>query len=237
MAAERSWTRHEGKPGGYQRVPFELGRSCLVIVDVQRYWTEPSGPFGSAIEAGFPDIFAYFYDRLARTVRPNLARLLGLYRASGLPVVHVVTGSAREDGTDFLFHMQRRFARGGKAAGSFNALRIGSEWHAEADELTPRPGEIVVNKTTRSAFNSTGIDQLLRHMRVEQLVVGGLASNACVQATAQDGADRGYETFLAEDCCAAFSVESHAPVFDNFHWIFGSVLLTSDIAGAGGARS
>jgi nicotinamidase-related amidase len=234
MTGNRPWEQQEGRPGAYQRVPFDLSGSCLVIIDMQRYWTEPDGPFGTSLQAGFPEFHAYFYDRLGRTVRPALANLLAHYRARKLPVAHVVTGSAREDGMDFLFHMQRRFARGGKAAGSFNALRIGSEWHAEADELQPQPDELVLNKTTRSAFNSTGIDQLLRHMRVGQLVIGGLATNACVQATAQDGADRGYETFLAEDCCAAFSAESHAPVFDNFHWIFGTVLTSGDILGMEG---
>ncbi|GIK82643.1 MAG: N-carbamoylsarcosine amidase [Alphaproteobacteria bacterium] len=237
MSANRPWERHEGKPGSYNRVPFDLVSSCLVIIDMQRYWTEPEGPFGASLKSGFPDYFAYFYHRLASTVRPNLSLLLKHYRVRKLPVVHVTTGSARGDGMDFLFHMQRRFARGGEAAGSFDALRIGSEWHAEADELRPASDELVLNKTTRSAFTSSGIDQLLRNMRVQQLVVGGLASNACVQATAQDGADRGYETYLAEDCCAAFSAEAHTPVFENFHWIFGSVLTTGEIIGAEGASS
>lgn len=235
MMQKRRWERNEGKPGGYQRVPFALERSCLVIIDMQRYWTDPSSPFGVSLKAGFPDIFSYFHDRLGRVVSPNVARLLDLYRSHGLPVAHVTTGATRTGGMDLLFHMQRRFAHGGKAAGSFEALQVGSEWHRVAPELQPRHGELVLNKTTRSAFNSTGIDQLLRHMRVGQLVIGGLASNACVQATAVDGADRGYETFLVEDCCVTFGDDAHAPVFDNFHWIFGTVVLTDDIVRGAGA--
>jgi len=232
MTDKRHWERNDGKPGSYQRVPFALERSCLIIIDMQRYWTDTSSPFGMSLKAGFPDTFSYFYDRLAHTVRPNLIWLLELYRSRGLPVAHVTTGAARDGGMDLLFHMQRRFAHGGRTAGNFDALQVGSEWHQVTPDLAPGRGELVLNKSTRSAFNSTGIDQLLRHMRVEQLVIGGLASNACVQATAVDGADRGYETFLVEDCCVTFGNEAHAPVFDNFHWIFGTVVLAEDIVRA-----
>lgn len=236
MTQSRPWERNEGKPGGYQRVPFAIERSCLAIVDMQRYWTDRSSPFGIPLQADFPHSYRYFYDRLENVVMPNVIRLVGLYRSRGLPIVHFTTGAVRDGGMDLLFHMQRRFAHGGTAAGSFDALQVGSEWHQVAPQLEPRRGELVLNKTTRSAFNSTGIDQLLRHMRVEQMVVGGLATNACVQATSIDSADRGYETFLVEDCCVTFDEAGHVPVFDNFHWIFGTVVLASDIIGGNVAR-
>jgi biuret amidohydrolase len=98
-----------------------------------------------------------------------------------------------------------------------------------AAELTPGPNELVVNKTSRSAFSSTGIDQLLRNMGLSQVLVTGLASNGCVDLTAKDAADRGYETFLLEDACATFGEEAHTPVLQAFQEVFGTVLSTDEV--------
>lgn len=229
MNDARQWERLDGRPGGVTRAPLAVATSALLIIDVQRYWTAPEGPLGASLRQSFPDMFAYFHDRLRDSVRPNIAALLSGYRAAGLPVIHVVTGSAAAGGADLLPHMRRRFSRGGAAGGGFHSLRVGSEWYEPDEAASPSADEVIVHKTTRSAFTSTGIDQVLRNMGVTQLVVCGLATNACVQATAVDGADRGYETFLVEDCCVTFDPQAHAQTLDNFHWIFGTVVRAGDI--------
>lgn len=229
MTDARHWERLDGRPGGVTRAPLNVTASGLVVIDVQRYWTVPEGPLGASMRQHYPDMFDYFHGRLKDCMRGNIAALLAGYRAAGLPVIHVVTGSALAGGADLLPQMQRRFSQGGAAAGSFHALRVGSEWYEPDAAVRPAAGEVIVHKATRSAFTSTGIDQILRNMGVTQLVVCGLATNACVQATAVDGADRGYETFLAEDGCVTFDPQAHAQTLDNFHWIFGTVVRSGDI--------
>ena len=53
-------------------------------------------------------------------------------------------------------------------------------------------------------------------MNVASLVVGGVVTNVCVETTARDAADRGYEVVLVDDGCAAFSPEIHEATLLSF---------------------
>jgi nicotinamidase/pyrazinamidase len=49
---------------------------------------------------------------------------------------------------------------------------------------------------------STGLDALLKGRGIERVVVMGLATDYCVQATVLDAAELGYETAVLTDLCA-----------------------------------
>lgn len=216
-------------PVPFAGVPLEAQKAALIIIDMQRYWTDRRGPIGQLLGQRYPDMFEYFYGRLTRVVIPSLAIALNGFRDHGLPVVHITTGALRADGKDLSPHLQRRRARAAGTSGEFHLLQNGSDWYDVAPELAPKPGEIVLHKTSRSAFNSTGIEQVLRNMGVAHVVVGGLASNACVELTASDAADRGFETFLVEDGCATFVADAHSAAMKNFHRVFGTVLTVDEL--------
>ncbi|MGQ0568569.1 MAG: cysteine hydrolase family protein [Armatimonadota bacterium] len=121
---------------------------------------------------------------------------------------------------------------------------MGTDDHAIIPPLAPRSDEIVLNKVTRSAFSSTGIDQILRNLGVEGLVMTGVATNACVGMTASDAADRGYKVVVVEDATAAPSPILHEAALLNFAYLFGHVKTTDEVlsemglqAGLTGGRS
>lgn len=66
---------------------------------------------------------------------------------------------------------------------------------------------IIVTKGTRfdqdqySAFDQTGLAELMRRDWVQRVFVGGLALDVCVKATALDGVIYGFETHLIVDGC------------------------------------
>ena len=86
-----------------------------------------------------------------------------------------------------------------------------------------------MNKTTYGTFTSTGLDHALRSMGVDSLVVGGVVTNVCVETTARDAADRGYEVVLVEDGCAAYSPEIHDATLLSFQGPFGRVRTTDEV--------
>ena len=65
-----------------------------------------------------------------------------------------------------------------KVSGIDHFFSPGTREHEIVDELKPNPGEMIFNKNTSSAFNSTNIDQILRNMRIETLVITGMATSA-----------------------------------------------------------
>jgi nicotinamidase-related amidase len=201
-----------------ERVP-DPTRSALVIVDMQNATGSRSGALGRRLQAEGSSVGDYRFDRIERVVLPNLARLLAQFRLSGRPVVHVTMGSALPDAADAPAHMRRLFIE------CHNHL--GSPDHAIVDGLKPAPGEHIVRKTTIGAFASTGIDALLRALGVEQLWMGGVSTNMCVETTAREAADRGYLVTLLEDGCATTHEELHHGTMRNFQRLFGRVRSTA----------
>ena len=61
-------------------------------------------------------------------------------------------------------------------------------------------------------------------------MITGVATNACVETTARDGADRGYKCILVEDACATFHGQAvHDMTMRNFAALFGKVMATREV--------
>lgn len=58
-----------------------------------------------------------------------------------------------------------------------------------------------------SAFDDTGLADMLRERGVERVRVGGLAQDVCVRATVLDACEAGFETHLIADATRAVDVE------------------------------
>ncbi|WP_436700070.1 cysteine hydrolase family protein [Nocardioides sp. BYT-33-1] len=212
---------------------FSPSGSALVIIDMQRYFLDPRGPLGVQFRHSFPTLADDFYHTVRESLIPNVLQVLEAYRAARHPVVHVTTGAQGDGRRELLPHMRSRFADERDPSQSVDGgLVCSSEWHEIVPELSPQPGEIVLNKVTRSPFTSTGIDSVLRNMRVEQLLVGGVASDACVQITALDASDRGYGTFVLDDATAAFDARAHRSAMESFQRLWGVVLTSREATAA-----
>jgi nicotinamidase-related amidase len=56
-----------------------------------------------------------------------------------------------------------------------------------------------------------------------------VVTNVCVETTARDAADMGYQAILVEDACAAFSPEIHAATLLSFQGPFGRVRTADEV--------
>ena len=82
-------------------------------------------------------------------------------------------------------------------------------WGSEFYEISPEGGEIVVTKYRYSAFQGTDLESILRDNRIKTLVLTGVATPVCVEATAIDGYSKDFFIVLVKDCLAARNVEEH----------------------------
>ncbi|MGG5173037.1 cysteine hydrolase family protein [Pseudarthrobacter sp. J1738] len=100
----------------------------------------------------------------------------------------------------------------GNNAPIFNMLapdtfKLGS-WGAQiVDELTPEPEDIVLDRTRMSVFNGTSIDNMLRNLNVQKLIVVGAWTNMAVEHTVRDAADHGYEVTIVTDATSSLSAQ------------------------------
>lgn len=215
--------------------------TALVIVDMQEYFLNPASPYSRAVESAVPGVLGYFQERGREIVEPTLRRLVDYFRARRLRIVYATLASELADGSDLMPILQRRNASNRAALGEVAFPPRADAWARIVAALEPRPGELVVNKTTFGTFNSTGLDHALRSLGIASLVVGGVVTNVCVETTARDAADRGYQVVLLDDGCAALSQEAHEATLLSFGVYFGHVRRTDEVLallnGCGGSRS
>ncbi|MEU5882979.1 isochorismatase family protein [Spirillospora sp. NPDC047279] len=74
------------------------------------------------------------------------------------------------------------------------------------DGLAPAPGEPVVTKTSRNAFTTTNLQQLLTAAGVTGLTVCGIQTEQCCETTARLAADLGYAVTFVTDATATFPI-------------------------------
>jgi len=73
---------------------------------------------------------------------------------------------------------------------------------AIAKHLQPGDGDYSVLKPKHSAFYATPLDLLLRHLRVNRLLITGVASDQCIVMGAAEARMRDYDVVVPRDCIA-----------------------------------
>ncbi|MGA2492605.1 MAG: isochorismatase family cysteine hydrolase [Roseiarcus sp.] len=209
---------------------FDPQRCALLIIDMQRDFLEPGG---------FGEMLGNDVSQLRRTIEPN-RRLLAGWRAAGLPVLHTREGH-RPDLFD-LPPAKKARGRGATSIGDPGPMgRIlvrGEPGHDIIAELTPEPGEPVIDKPGKGAFFATDLHAMLEHRGIKQLVVTGVTTEVCVNTTVREANDRGYDCLVLEDCVGSYFPEFHAMGLKMikaqggiFGWVGDSVTLIGALAG------
>jgi nicotinamidase-related amidase len=135
----------------------------------------------------------YFQEGMA--IMPNLQRLLQESRKRGLPIIFACDSFLEGD---FIF----------KGRMKVHSLR-GTEGAEVVNDLQPRPTDIILPKRRFSAFFKTDLDQTLRTLGVDTIVVTGITTEVCVLMTVMDGLCHDFSAILLEDCSATRSIEFH----------------------------
>jgi nicotinamidase-related amidase len=109
-------------------------------------------------------------------------RVLDSFRASGEPVIHM---RHVWDAPDAEF------------------MRPGTEGIEIHPTVAPAKGELVLDKTSPNSFVGTPLEEELRQRDPDELVVAGMMSSMCVDATVRAAADLGFSPTVVHDACAA----------------------------------
>ena len=65
--------------------------------------------------------------------------------------------------------------------------------------IAPLPGETIIEKRYSSAFKDTGLDDTLKEKNIRTLVVCGMQTEYCVDASVKSAFERGYKVFIPKD--------------------------------------
>jgi nicotinamidase-related amidase len=144
-------------------------------------------------------------------------QLLQCFREHKQPTVHIQHVSTRPGATTFL---------------------PGSEGTHIHDSVAHFEGEPLVQKHYPNSFRETGLLDLLKSWGIERVIVCGMMTHMCVDATARAAVDLGFQLVVASDACATRALtygETTIPA-DHVHKAFlaalksyGQVLTVEEI--------
>ncbi len=77
------------------------------------------------------------------------------------------------------------------------------------EELQVKEGDYVLEKRTYSGFFETGLNSLLRGLKVDTLMITGLHANMCCRHTSADAYHLGYKIVVPKETTNAFSEEEY----------------------------
>ncbi len=148
----------------------------------------------------------------------NAGRLLAVWRETGRPLVHIQHRSILPD----------------------SALRPGQSGAEFKSMVAPDEGEPVLAKSVNSAFIDTGLEEYLRDLAIDRVVVVGLTTNHCVETTTRMAGNLGFNPILVSDATATFdrvgpdgviwpAATLHAVTLANLNGEFAEIATTSDL--------
>jgi nicotinamidase-related amidase len=108
----------------------------------------------------------------------------------------------------------------------------GEKGHQIIPELTPVPGEPIIDKPGRSVFQHTDLKLLLDNRSIKNLILCGVTTDVCQTSTMRDGNDMGFDCLLISDASAAGQSYLHDAAVASIceeGGIFGAVALTKNV--------
>ena len=120
-----------------------------------------------------------------------------LYNFEGLVEnVRKLIETARESGVEVIYVQHD--------AGEGTGFSVGDEAFEIADEVAPREGEKVFVKKINSCFGNKEFAAYLEDAKDEALMIIGLQTNFCIDATVKSAFERGYDVIIPEGSNSTF---------------------------------
>ena len=96
-------------------------------------------------------------------------------------------------------------------------------------ELTPVAGELVVRKTTPSAFFDTSLRSWLTQQQVAILLVAGATTSGCVRASVVDAMSCGFRPVVLTDCVGDRASAPHEASLFDIQQKYADIMTLSDL--------
>lgn len=201
--------------------------TALLVVDMQNDFCKPRGFFAQAGHDVGPCLAAVESARLLlEVVRSVGVRVVYTKSVHGPPPPHRLVPlrfRAPRDSPNFV-----------PGVGGTEDLPPGT-WGTEiVEELTPHPGDLVIEKARYSPFFRTRLEDELRRRAIGTVVIVGTYSHVCVEAAARDAYMRDFDVLVVSDCVAALGGDRdlHEASLRNTALLFGVVAPASDVVAA-----
>ncbi len=172
-------------------------KTAIIVVDMLRGFCEE----GNTLYCGDD----------CRKIIPNIRKLLDVKTAQGAKVIFLIDTHQPDDKEFQMFPPH---------------CVVGSPEREIISELAGYKGERI-SKNRYSGFYNTELDEKLRELGIERLVVVGVCTDICVMHTVADARNRDYPVEVYTDCVASFDPEAHEWALKHMEKILGAKLKST----------
>ena len=158
---------------------------------------------------------------------PHIQTLLKTAREGGIPVIHVTGLHPADSSVPGWHESAHRDAQRAAPSNPGMADRVRRQFDI-VDELAPIPGEVVLRKTSPSAFWGTPLAGHLNYLDVDTLIVCGESTSGCVRASVVDGCTYRYRMMVVEEGVFDRHQACHAINLFDMHQKYADVIPLAD---------
>jgi isochorismate hydrolase len=195
-------TEKKEHPIQNRKTVFRPQTSALFVIDMQQFFCNPSS-------------HAYFKD--STKIIPNIQNLMTIYRQQSLPIIFT------------RYALLRTESPGSMGRWWNDVLYDDDDFSNVISPLQPCPNELVIRKTQYSAFFETDLDQILKKLKVTNILITGVLTHLCCETTARDAFMRNYDVFFVTDATASDKQELHAASLRTLSDGFATLMTTNEV--------
>lgn len=174
--------------------------TALVVIDMQKGAVTPKGAIG---ESG--------HDMsMMPGVVERCGRMIEAARAYGVPVFHIRVENLPDGKSSTAPWLRGLYKVANGRPIDLGRLSVAGDPATEfCEPCMPQGDEVVITKRRQSAFVSTELSLLLRSQGIESVVLIGVSTGGCVEATLRDAVHEDFYAVLVEDAVGAYDKEVH----------------------------
>jgi len=178
----------------------DMSNSALLIVHMQNDVVKEGGFVDYLIKEG---VSAPHLDGI-QAIIPNISKIATAMRADGRPVVIGNVAVKEADYSDSLYPYWK------VPKVTERPFFVEGTWGADTvEELAPQGDDYLVIGRSWNVFYGTELDELLRKLGVNTVIITGVHTDACALFTAAGAVERGYYVIYVIDGMAALDENAH----------------------------
>ena len=188
-------------------VEFDSARTAIIVVDMQIDFCGKNG---------YVDVMGYDLSLTAGPIKPIKTVLDAVRNGTDIKVIYTREGHM-PNLSDLPYNKLLRskiigkgVGIGEKPEGGEGKLLVRGEksWDI-LDELAPKDGEYIIDKSAKGAFAHSDFGVTLKKLGITHLIMTGVTTDVCVHTIMREANDIGYWCILLKNGTAATNYENH----------------------------